>query len=58
MHIEILKDVSEIELQNKVNRIIRDLHNVPPVDRNFTRVVEVKISPGYQEYIATITYDN
>jgi hypothetical protein len=58
MHINIIKDVSEIELQSRVNKIIRDLENTPAIERNFTRVIDVKISAGYQEYIATIIFDN
>ena len=58
MHINIIKDISEMELEIRVNRIIRDLENVPAIDRNFTKVIDIKISAGYQEYIATIIFDN
>ena len=53
-----LGQTREKGLEIRINRIITDLANVPAVDRNFTKVIDVKISAGYQEYIATIIFDN
>lgn len=58
MHIRVFRNTCVDALQSMVNEEIRRLESISPIERNFTKIVDVKIGFANENgYIATLIYD-
>lgn len=58
MHIKIISRMNFEDLENDINKIIKDLEKLTPEQRDFTIVKDVKITSNENSYIACIIFVN
>ncbi len=58
MHINIIQRSSKEELEDEINKIIRQLESFPATDRNFTKVKDIKFTSNKEGFFALIIFDD
>lgn len=57
MHVIIIKRNNEKELENEINKIIKSLDDVSPIERNYTNIKDIKFTQNETDFTAMIIFD-
>lgn len=57
MHIRIFTEITHMDLENTVNKMLKDFYSYSPSQRNFIEIEDIKITCDGRSYTALIIYN-